>query len=295
MGFMSTRKVLLYILSIRWFEIGIRMGAPLLGALFAMGSVDTAVLGELGIGLLAYFFLWAHIYLFNELAGMRFDKYDEYKANTPLLSGQVSYRGICGMSAGFLLASVALYFYISPALVMVALVDVLLGFVYVHPRLLLKDKPLVSFLFLFLVSFNDFLLGWLLFSKLSLRGVSIAVYFGLLGIAGQHYHEVKDYTADKNAGIRTNAVRYGKKRIFLLGFGFYTLACVYLGLLALWEVVPPLVGCVPWITYPIYILIFHRCLIAGMDSLEMHKFVKRYRVLYIIMGIGMLIALFGIK
>lgn len=285
-------KVKFYLRSIRWFEIGVRMGAPFIAILLSVPEISLLNSYRIIHGLLAFFLLWAHGYTFNEWGGYAYDQYDQTKADIPLMSGKISRSEMLVLSISFACVSILLYALLDIRFLSIVLFDIILGVSYVHQKILFKNVPLVSFIILFLVSVNDFLLGWLIFSTFLCKGLLIAAYFGILGIAGQHYHEAGDYDGDQRAGIKTNAVRYGKKKIVISGFIFYTISCLYFLLLGFKKIVPEYLLYPLVISYPIYLFIFYRCITSDLSSLKVHSFVRRYRILYGFIGLWMIIQLF---
>lgn len=280
-----------YIQSIRWFEIAVRMGGPVLGILFAARELYFTHGIEILHALVAFFFLWAHGYTFNEWGGYSFDQYKLAKPKTPLLAGKISRQEMLMLSGILALVSILLYILLDPRFLIIVFIDIIIGVMYVHPQILLKNVPFVSLLILFIVSVNDFLLGWLLYSSSLSRGLFIGIYFGILGITGQHYHEAGDYDVDKQAGIKTNAVRFGKKRMFLLGFIFYTISIIYFCVLSFLKIIPASLYLVLLITYPIYVYMLYTCIGSGMYAIDIHQFVKRYRLLYGFIGLWMIVQL----
>lgn len=281
-----------YFKSVRWFEIAVRMGAPVIAILIALPAFNLATGFKALHAFIAFFLLWTHGYAFNEWGGYGFDKLDASKAKTPLLTGHVSSNEFLILSITFAAISVVLYAMLDMKFLIIVFFDIIMGILYVHPKILLKNVPIASFVILFIVSVNDFLLGWLVFSPSITQGLLIGIYFGLLGITGQHFHEAGDCDSDEKANIRTNAVRFGKKNIFIIGFIFYTLSCIYFILLSLLEIVPRYLYIVLLITYPIYFVIFYKCLKSNMPSSDIHCFVKRYRQLYGFIGLCFIIRLF---
>ncbi len=284
-------KLSYYIRSIRLFEIAVRMGAPLIALLLTLPEPNGAnwlrVIHALG----AFFFLWGHLYTFNEWAGYSFDKHDPSKRITPLLTGKVAPQEMLLFSIFLAVICIILYAVLDARFLIIVFVDILVGILYAHPKILLKSVPFVSFAILFAVSVLDFMLGWLVFSPSLHQGLLIGIYFGILGIAGQHYHEAGDYDSDKKAGIKTNAVRYGKRGIFISGFVVYTLSSVYFCLLTHLRFIVGNLYLIFVIAYPIYVVIFYRCLRSGVHSAAVHCFVKSYRFLYAIIGLLLIIML----
>ncbi|KPK72399.1 hypothetical protein AMJ87_04950 [candidate division WOR_3 bacterium SM23_60] len=285
------KKIVYYIQSIRWFEITIRMGAPLLALMLTIPVFSTSNMLRTVHTLVAFFFLWAHLYAFNEWGGYLSDQGDRSKAHTPLMAGKIQRDEMFILAWVCAFFSVFLYALLDVRLVPIVCADITIGILYAHPRVLLKEVPFVSFVILFLVSVGDFMLGWLTFSAHITSGVLIGLYFGVLGIVGQSYHETGDCDTDRKSGIRTNAVRFGRKKISITGFVLYTIACLYFCLLAQQAIVPDYL-CIPiLVTYPLYVVLFAACFRAQLQSSAVHTFVVRYRVLYGGIGFAMLILL----
>ena len=159
------KKLVYFIRSIRWFEIAVRTGAPIIAILIIAPEFDFANGIKIVQGFIAFFFLWAHGYIFNEWGGYDFDKEDISKAKTPLLAGKITPRESLILSIVFASISIILYTLLDIRLLFIVIFDIIMGIIYVHPKILLKNVPILSFIILFIVSVNDFLLAWLLFSS----------------------------------------------------------------------------------------------------------------------------------
>lgn len=282
------KKIAYYIQSIRWFEIAVRMGAPVLALLMTAPTPSTSSVIKIVHALLAFVFLWAHIYAFNEWGGYLSDKAASVRIHTPLLAGKVSPREMVVLAFVCVFVSSFLYVLLDVRLLIIVLVNSIMGVLYVHPKILLKNVPCVSCAMLFLVSVGDFLLGWLVFSRHMSQGIFIGVFFGILGIVGQSYHESGDYDSDKRASIYTNAVRFGKKRLFVYGLVCYTCACVYFCALTISNRVAHFLYIPLVVTYPLYLFLFFRCLQAEVSAHAVRQFVRQYRLLYGVIGCAMI-------
>jgi 4-hydroxybenzoate polyprenyltransferase len=138
-------------------------------------------------------------------------------------------------------------------------------------------------------------LGYTLFGPLDQRGVLIAVFFALTFTAGHLNHEVSDFDVDRQNRLKTNAVAFGKRRTFVAGLAVFTLAYVWLLILARSEFVPRPLALLPILLYPLHIFWSVRALRDGLDPDSLSRFQIRYRLLYAIIGLGMLFALFGVQ
>ncbi len=280
-------KLRCFLKSIRWFEIAVRMGAPLIALLLSVPVINLANSLRILHALCAYFFLWAHLYTFNEWLGFPYDRHSSSKLS-PLLSGKISQSEMLLLSVVFASVSILLYALLDVRLLFIVVLNILIGILYAHPKILLKNVALASFVILFIVSINDFFLGWIVFSPLVYKGLFVGFYFGILGIVGQHYHEAGDYEADKSAGINTNAVRFGKQSVFIFGFIFYSLSCLYFFFLTFLELIPRNLYSILLVTYPLYLFLFYVCMKSNLQASEIHGFVIRYRILYSIIGLYMI-------
>ncbi|HEC77538.1 MAG TPA: hypothetical protein ENI34_00160 [candidate division WOR-3 bacterium] len=285
------KKLIFFIRSIRWFEIGVRMGGPLTAMLIVLPAHTRLHLMKMGLALLAFFFGWVHGYTLNEWGGYASDRLDPRRMDKPLITGNISTREMLGFSIVNAFFCVVLYAFLNPWLLIIVFFDIAIGVLYDHPKTALKAIPFASFAVLFIVSVNDVLLGWLIFSTEPVKGIIFGIFFGILGLAGISFHEAGDYESDRDAGIKTNAVRFGKKRILTAGFVFYTLSCFYFILLTILRIIPSDLYPVFIVTYPVYVYIFYRCIKAGATSAAIHLLIKRYRLLYGCIGLYLLIQL----
>lgn len=279
------------ILSIRWFEIAVRLGAPVIALLLTIPSVDYANIIKGFYLIIAFFFLWAHGYALNEWGGYTSDRLDPAKTDKPIVAGKISPLEMLNLSIIFAVISIILFTLLDRKLLIFVFIDIIIGVMYCYPKILLKKVPFMSLAALFIVSANDFMLGWLIFSPNFYKGLMIGIYFGILGLAGISYHEVGDHDPDKAADIWTNAVRFGKKKIFILGFILYTLSIVYFMILTYLRFLPGHLYPILLTTYPIYFYLFFKCLKKRLNSMDVRRFIKNYRILYGIIGIYMIVFL----
>jgi 4-hydroxybenzoate polyprenyltransferase len=163
------------------------------------------------------------IYLFNAALGFHQDKtnsrLDDLKQfeKTKLLV-----LGVVAGAIGF----VWLYLF-SPVLVLPALIVYALWIIYSFPGGL-KRVPLLGLLTAFAGQLVHFHLGYFVFDELSIESVLIAGYFSLLFTAGHALHEVIDYEADKEAGLKTSAVFFGRSFLNKVSTALFVLAALYL-------------------------------------------------------------------
>jgi 4-hydroxybenzoate polyprenyltransferase len=202
-------------------------------------------------------------------------------------------RRLLLFSLFLLLGSVLLFAFMPRPTLVVAVIAAGLGIFYSHPVLNGKCMPIVCSLVHFFGGMLHFLLGYTLFGPLDQRGSLIAVFFALTFTAGHLNHEVSDFNIDRQNHLNTNAVAFGKRRVFLAGLVVFTLAYVWMVILAGSELVPRPIALLPILLYPLQVFWSVRALREGLNPDSLSRFQIRYRLLYAIIGLGVLFALFG--
>lgn len=274
-----------YLSCLRYRDIVVLQGSPLMGVAFTLGEVTVEKVFNLLLFSLASFLLVAHIFCFNDWAGIASDLQDPNKAKEVFLTKGISRREV-GLLALFLgLLSLFLFSLFSFRTLLLALGVLLLGLLYSHPYLHAKGIPVLSSCVHLTGGVLHFLLGYSLFGGIDQRGVLIGLFFALTFTAGHLNQEVRDYEGDLLNGILTNGVRFGKKRTFYAGFLLFTLSYGHLWGLARYGLVPPQLGyCV--LLYPVQGYLFWRTLKAGLTFQSVSRFQAFYRALYAIMGLA---------
>ena len=264
-----------------------------MGVAFAMGDATTEKLGMFLLFAGASFLLVAHIFTFNDWAGICYLR-DSNNATARTGNEDLNpLRRLLLFSLFLLLASVLLFTFLPRPTLVLAVITAGLGILYSHPVLNGKCIPIVCSLLHFCGGLLHFLLGYMLFGPLDQRGILIAVFFALTFTAGHLNHEVSDFDADRQNRLKTNAVTFGKRRTFLAGLTVFTLAYVWMLVLARSELVPRSLALLPILLYPLHVFWSVRALREGLSPESLSRFQIRYRLLYVIIGLGMLFALFG--
>src|SRR2546423_8692633 len=201
---------------IRYDEVFVLQGTPLMGAAFAIGDVTTEKLKIFLVFAAASFLLVAHIFTFNDWAEICALK-DSKNATAQTGSQDSKPRRLLLFSLFLLLASVLFFAFLPRATLVLAVITAGLGIFYSHPVLNVKCVPIVCSLAHFFGGLLHFLLGYALFAPLDQRGVLIALFFALTFTAGHLNHEVGDFEVDRQNRLKTNAVAFGKRRGVLAG------------------------------------------------------------------------------
>lgn len=269
---------------IRFDEVLVLQGTPLMGALFSIGTITAANLETLAIFLIGSVLLVAHVFTLNDWA----DIAHGLKAPDPLVS---SLR-LFWFSIFLLIASLLVFTLISPGVVILGAIVAVLGFFYSHPKLNFKGTPIASSIPHLIGGVFHFLLGYVVFMPIDQRGVFIALFFALTFAAGHLNHEVRDFELDQKNNARTNAVAFGKRKTFIAGLVVFTSAYLCLFLLGWFRFVPRPLSFIAVVFYSLHLYWSLRALRSQLDPVNVDRFQTQYRSLYALIGISMLALLF---
>jgi lycopene elongase/hydratase (dihydrobisanhydrobacterioruberin-forming) len=281
-----------YAACIRYRDVLILQGSPLLGMAFAVRELTAERLASMVICAFASSLLVAHIFSFNDWAGIALDSNDPNKSADVFVTRGISRHGVAVLSAVLLGAALSLLTWLPRPTLLLGIAIAALGALYSHPAFDAKGTPVVSSLPHLVGGALHFLLGYSVFSPIDQRGVLIALYFALTFTAGHLNQEVRDYDGDRLNGIRTNAVAFGKTAAFVAGLGLFTLAYADLFLLAWRGIVPTPLAILPVLLYPAHVWWSVRTLRGGLSFTSVSRLQNRYRLLYAVIGVAMIGALF---
>ena len=277
---------------IRFDEVLVLQGTPLMGAAFAIGTITTANLETLGVFLVGSVLLVAHVFTLNDWA----DIAHGLKTPDPLVS---SLR-LFWFSIFLLIAALLVFTFINPRVVVLGAIVAALGFFYSHPKLNFKGTPIASSFPHLVGGLFHFLLGYAVFpppggygfstSAWVSRGVLIGLFFALTFAAGHLNHEVRDFELDSKTNTRTNAVNFGKRPVFIAGLIVFTLAYLCLSLLTGFDLIfAPMIFWLGILCYLLHLFWSLRALRADLRPEALHRFQIQYRALYAVLGILMLL------
>jgi 4-hydroxybenzoate polyprenyltransferase len=269
---------------IRFDEVFVLQGTPLMGALFSMGALTIANFETLLVFLIGSILLVAHVFTLNDWA----DIAHGLKAADP----QVSSLRLFWFSLFLLVASLLVFALIDLRVVILGVIVAVLGFFYSHPKLNFKGTPIASSLPHLIGGVFHFLLGYAVFTPIDQRGVFIALFFALTFAAGHLNHEVRDFDLDQKNRARTNAVAFGKRATFVAGLILFTCAYLCLFLLGLFRLVPRPLSFLAAVFYLLHLYWSLRALRSQLNPDILDRFQVQYRSLYAVIGIGMLCFLF---
>lgn len=281
-----------YVSCIRYQDVLILQGSPLLGVAFALNDLTLGKTVSVFVFALASILLVAHIFSFNDWAGIALDANDPNKSPDVFVTRGISRQGVVVLSLGLLTASLLLFARLGRQPLLLGIAIAALGALYSHPAFNAKGTPVASSLPHLIGGVLHFLLGYSVFGGIDRRGTLIALFFALTFTAGHLNQEVRDHDGDRLNGIRTNAVAFGKKAAFAAGFLLFTLAYADLFFLAYSDIVPARLGLLPIVLYPIHVVWSVTTMRAGLSFAGVSRFQNRYRLLYAVIGAAMVATLF---
>ena len=269
---------------IRFDEVLVLQGTPLMGAGFAIGTIATANIETLVAFLIGSILLVAHVFTLNDWA----DISHGLKAADPLVSS----TRLFWFSIFLLVASLLVFALIRARVVLLGGIVAGLGFFYSHPQLNFKGTPIASSVPHLFGGVFHFLLGYSVFMPVDQHGFFIALFFALTFAAGHLNHEVRDFELDQKNNARTNAVAFGKGKTFVAGLVLFTFAYLCLFLLSWSGLVPQPLSVIAVLFYLIHFYWSVQVLRSQFRSDVVDRFQTQYRSLYALIGLGMLGLLF---
>jgi 4-hydroxybenzoate polyprenyltransferase len=281
-----------YVSCIRYRDVLILQGSPLLGMAFAFRELTVEKAVSMGVFVLASLLLVAHVFSLNDWAGIALDSKDPNKSADVFVTWGVSRHGMAVLSLALLAASVLLLALLPFQTLVLGIAIAGLGALYSHPAFDAKGVPVVSSLSHLLGGALHFLLGYSVLAEIDRRGTLIALFFALTFTAGHLNQEVRDCDGERLSGIRTNAVVFGKTAAFVAGGVLFTLAYAALFFLAYAGIVPTALAVLPSVLYPVHVFWSVSTWRAGLNFASVSRFRNRYRMLYAVMGAAMVATLF---
>jgi 4-hydroxybenzoate polyprenyltransferase len=279
-----------YLSCLRLPEILVLQGSPLLGAAFAIRHPAVENVGPLAILIAANVCLMAHIFLLNDWSGLTTDLTDPNKAAGVFTARGVGRKEIGVLAAILLALSLLLFSRLGPSTLCLALAIATLSALYSLPRFNWKGRPLLSSAAHLAGGALHFLLGYSLGGAIDRRGLAIATFFALTFTAGHLTQEVRDHQGDVLNAIRTNAVIFGPRRTFAASLALFTLAYALLLLLALQGILPRPLAALALLN-PHHLRWSFKALAEGLSYASIRRLQARYRALYAVVGLAMVVAL----
>ena len=271
---------------IRFDEVFVLQGTPLLGALCSIGRLNDQKGVAILVLLASSSCLVSHVFVLNDWSGASGDLRDPNRAARVFVNTGIDRTEICYLWMALLALSLLLLIPFGFRTLVIVLAIAGVSALYSAPAIHVKGIPLLSSALHLIGGILHFLLGYSLFSAVDARGLKIGCFFALIFAAGHLTHEARDRDGDMLNGIKTNAVTFGKEWSFTAGLAFFTIAIGLLILLAVDRTVPrPLVLVAAF--YPLHLYWSLQTLHAGLNFDNIWRLQVRYRVLFAIIGVIM--------
>ena len=283
-------SALRYFSCLRPQDILVLQGSPLLGALFAIHHAGVHELTLLVTLMAANVLLVTHIFMLNDWSGLTTDLADPNKAARVFTARGVGRNEMVSLTAALLVLSLVLFRHLGPVTLALAVAIAILSALYSLPVFNWKGRPLLNSIAHLAGGTLHFLLGYSLGHVIDRRGLAIATFFALIFVAGHLTQEIRDHQGDAANGVRTNAVIFGPRRTFTASVLLFTLAQIILLLLALEGLLPRPLAMLAAL-YPIQVFWSIETLRAGLTFASVSRLQSRYRVLYAVIGVAMIVAL----
>jgi 4-hydroxybenzoate polyprenyltransferase len=277
---------------IRFDEVLILQGTPLLGALFSMGRLTRAGAAAVGLLIAGSICLVAHVFVLNDWSGMSADLRDPNRTSRVFINRGVARARIGHLSIALLALSLLLLGSLSWRTLTIAMVIAGLSALYSAPAAHIKGVPVLNSALHFAGGLLHFLLGYSVFRAPDGRGIAVGCFLALVFTAGHLTHETRDSESDRLNGITTNAVRFGKERNFVSGLVLFTMADILLAVLA-FERIAPLPLVVIAALYLLHVYWSWQTMRAGLTFDSVRRLQVRYRFRYA--AIGLIMALRAIQ
>jgi 4-hydroxybenzoate polyprenyltransferase len=293
-------SALRYLSCLRPQDILVLQGPPLLGAAVAIGRPSMQHVAPLATLIVANILLVTHIFMLNDWSGLTADFADPNKAARVFTARGVGRREMGVLTAGLLGISLLLFSRLGALAFSLSLAVAILSALYSLPRFNWKGRPLLNSVTHLAGGILHFLLGYALGHAIDARaidgraidtrGLATATFFALIFAAGHLTQEVRDHQGDTKSATRTNAVVFGQRRTFAASLILFTLAQLLLLLLTLQGLLPrPLAALTA--LYPLQLFWSRQTLRKGLTYASVCRLQTRYRVLYGVVGVVMVVGL----
>ena len=277
---------------IRYREVLILQGAPLMGIIFSVGKLTARNLPAIALFGVAGFLLVAHIWSLNDWSDIYADQGDVNKSADVFSSKGIDRCVMLWFSILLLATSLGLFVLLGSQTFLIAVCIAFLGFLYSFSGINAKGIPLLSSVPHLIGGLLHFLLGYSLFASIDRNAVLIAIFFSVTFTSGHAVQEVQDCDADRGKGIRTNAVVFGKKPVYLAALAGFSFAYCYLISLALAGIVPARLGLECLILFPLHLYWALKTFHKGLAFERVSQFRNQYRALFALIGLNMISMLF---
>jgi 4-hydroxybenzoate polyprenyltransferase len=273
---------------VRFDEVCVLQGAPLIGAMFAIGSPTLDNAWVLAAVMMGSFSLVAHVFVLNDWSGIDGDLRDPARSARTFVGKGVGRAELGYLAVALLVMALSLFWLVSPTTLVVGVLIASASALYSAPGLHMKGLPIFGSALHIVGGVLHFLLGYSAFSPIDARGAAIGCFFALVFTAGHLTHEARGYAGDFINGIRTNAVAFGKTRSFVAGLALFTAAYALLAVLAAVGLMPRILLLAAML-YPLHLWMSLRALRTGLTPESLGRLQRCYRLIYALIGVTMIV------
>ena len=279
-----TRRIVIFLKAIRALESLLMTGFPLIGFVIALQPGAFSSFRDLLSTVLLFcfstFFLVIYVYAFNSWGGIDADRLNVRLDDHPVLTGDITEKQLRIIAYVGIAANLLLYYAFFRRCFFLAPFIAINWTIYSHPKIMAKARPIAGTSVHFSGGVLQLLLGYVAVASFDARGILAAIYFALVFAAGHLNHEVKDHDADLEAGLKTNAVFFGPKRVLSLAFFVFTVAFVYLFIITAagymgWHESWPFLA-----IYPVHLVLHRRMMSSLGEQVYEIGYQKTYRLLF---------------
>jgi 4-hydroxybenzoate polyprenyltransferase len=283
-------KLKLLLSSIRYLEALIFQTPTLMGLVVFLPAISFRYAVEALLACAGSFLIAAAILAINDWADINLDSQNSLKREDTFLERGVTPKQMLALAVSLAACGLAFFAALSEFQVAIALVWFGLGLAYSVPLGALRGKgiPLFSSFLHFSGTLVAFLLGALTFAPADWRMILVASYPALLLTAGHLIQEVQDYEEDRLSGCQTNAVRFGRKAVFILGCLLFGLSFLLLYWLVQEGFFPDAIKYTS-ILYVLYGAFAMQAYRAGLTRDSVRHLRKQYRILFAVVVLAMLV------
>ena len=279
-----------YLACLRLKEILILQAPPLLGAAFALRHATATRPAPLALLLIGNLCLVAHIFVLNDWSNVTHDLADPRKAGDVFTVRGISRAKMGWLAGALLVGSLVLFGELGWAPLAFASGVATVSALYSLPRFDWKGRPLLGSVAHLVGGVLHFLLGYSLGGPVAASGFVAALFFAVTFTAGHLTQEVRDHEGDLRNGVRTNAVVFGPRRAFAASMALFTVSQALLLYLALRGQIHPSLA---WLCllHGVHLRWSFQALSGGLAHESICRLQRRYRSLYAITGLAMVVTL----
>lgn len=236
------------------------------------------------------FLVMASIFAMNDWADIDLDSKNTLKRKGTFIELGMDPRQMLGLVISLAAGGIFVFATLSCLHLLTALGALAFGLAYSVPVRGVRGKniPVLSSLLHFGGTLLSFLLGALTFAPSDWRGLLVALHPAILITAGHLVHEVEDYEQDQLACCQTNAVRFGRKPVFILASLLFGVSFLLLYWLAQEGFFPGVIKYTS-ILYLVYAALAVQTYRTGLTRDSVQRLQRQYRILFAAIVLAMLI------